>query len=228
MQTPYLLSASQFDRFQLPYNEGSNPPYKGANLTYANRFQAAVRAIMLELPTSAQPRSAVYSSACYKHCTSTLAYGSFWGIKVNGVSLKDFLAAWYYGSTNLSDWTSANAGTGALPAGMSPQHIESCNGYGCGSCHKKLVAPEPPLPPAYAQSLLAGAPPLKIVVAPMPGQRRSARTLVREALLLVVVIGIGFALATRLRSSPRARAPTGSVEMPALGEESPLLGAKRS
>ena len=95
VQTPYLLSASQFDKFQLPYNEGSNPPYApGPNLTYALTFQAAVRTVMLNLPTAAQPRSAVYSSACYKHCTSTLAYGAFWGVKVGDVSLKEYLAAW--------------------------------------------------------------------------------------------------------------------------------------
>jgi hypothetical protein len=97
VQTPYLISFSQSDRFQLPYNEGGNgggyPPYTGANLTYADMFQAAVREVALQLPTAAQPRSAVFSSACFTHCTSTLSYGAFWGLKVNGLSLKDYLAA---------------------------------------------------------------------------------------------------------------------------------------
>lgn len=33
----------QFDKYQLPYNEGSNPPYRGAALAYANEFQARDR-----------------------------------------------------------------------------------------------------------------------------------------------------------------------------------------
>lgn len=97
--TPYLMSASQFDKYQLPYNEGGMPAgkppvYSGENLTFANEFQAVVRGVMLNLPTRAQlPGSAVFSSACFEHCTSTLAFGAFWGIKVDGVSLKDYLGA---------------------------------------------------------------------------------------------------------------------------------------
>jgi len=75
VRTPYVLSASQFDKFQLSYNEGGTPPYTGANLSYADAFQQVVRSVVLSLPVeSTQPRSAVYSSACYKHCTSTLAW----------------------------------------------------------------------------------------------------------------------------------------------------------
>ena len=263
--TPYLLSASQFDRFQLPYNEGSNPPYApGPNLTYALTFQAAVRTVMLNLPTAAQPRSAVYSSACYKHCTSTLAYGAFWGVKVGDVSLKEYLAAWcvhddtpaphpampptdlhppfhdrYFGSTNWTDWTSANAGAAALPAGLKPQRIDPCtDGYACGQCHSKVAAPQPPLPPAYTQSLLAGAPPLKYAAAPQPKARHQPRKKVATAsilmddLALFMALGMAIALAGRVRGGGaiRSRAPDASLEMVGEegsdGEEEPLLGAR--
>lgn len=71
---------------------GKPPMYQGENLTFANEFQAAVRAVVLDLPTAEQlPRSAVFSSACFLHCTSTLAWGAFWGVKVDGISLKDYL-----------------------------------------------------------------------------------------------------------------------------------------
>ena len=33
--TPYLLSASQFDKYQLPYNEGAAPPFNPQQLDYA-------------------------------------------------------------------------------------------------------------------------------------------------------------------------------------------------
>ena len=80
MTTPYLMSASQFDKYQLPYNEGGNPPYLPGTpqLAFADGFQGLVRSVVLNMPTASQPGSAVYSSACFKHCTSTL--GSFWGV----------------------------------------------------------------------------------------------------------------------------------------------------
>jgi len=228
--TPYLLSASQFDKFQLPYNEGSNPPYApGPNLSYALAFQQAVRAVVLELPTRAQARSAVYSSACFKHCTSTLAYGAFWGVKVDGVSLKDFLAAWYFGSTDPAQWTSANAGAGVLPAGMSPQRIDACDGYACGQCHSETTVPAPPLPPAYAQSLLAGAPPLQYggVSAPAaPALHRSRVLTAAHLLMFAAAVGVSLVLLSRRRKNAlRARAPA-FIELPPMGEEAPLLGAR--
>ena len=78
-----------------------------------------MRNVTLNLPTAQQPRSAVYSSACYKHCTSTLAFGAYWGVRVDGISLSEALAEWF-------------SVQGHLPAGISNQLIESCNGFGCG------------------------------------------------------------------------------------------------
>ena len=96
VKTPYLLSMSQIDAFQLPYNEGGKPPYIGAAGAYADEFQVAMRDVALQLPTSQQAGSAVFSSACFKHCVCTI--GAFWGVKVNGKSLSHYLGAWYLGT----------------------------------------------------------------------------------------------------------------------------------
>ena len=155
--TPYLMSASQFDRYQLPWNEGTMPPYVGPALTYANAFQKAVRSVVLDLPTVSQPGSAIYSSACFRHCVTMI--GAYWGVKVNGMSLNDYVAMWYFGSTDpdahVNPQDGGQSGT-ALPPGLSDQHIEACNGFGCGECHSKTARPAPPLPPAYTTSLIPG------------------------------------------------------------------------
>ena len=166
--TPYLLSASQFDKYQLPYNEGANPPYTGPALAYADQFQEVVRGVVLNLPTRQQPNSAVYSSACFRHCTSVI--GSFWGVRINGLSLKNYLADWYFGSDvpayDVQSGAVGNAPPESLPVSISAQRIESCTGFNCGQCHARhLAAPQPPLPPAYT------------VPSPPPGGRSKAHVL---------------------------------------------------
>ena len=117
LRTQYFSSDSQFDAFQLPYDEGALPPYTGAQLSYAAIYQRNIRAQLLALPASQQGGSAVYSSACFKHCTSTS--NAFWGVKVDGtISLRDHVGAWFFGG----------------PLGSRPQVIEACNGFGCGQC----------------------------------------------------------------------------------------------
>jgi hypothetical protein len=144
--TPFLLSASQFDKYQLPYNEGGAPPYLGQSLSYADAFQTVVRDLVLNLPTPNQPGSAMFSSACFKHCTSNVP--EFWGVKVNGLSLKDYLVAWLAGEVDAKGQAVA-------------QNIESCTGFGCGACDARRDAPgrapEPPLPPAHTADLSLSA-----------------------------------------------------------------------
>lgn len=116
VESRYLVSASQFDLFQLPYDEGSSPPYSMSNgqLAYASSFQAAVRGVFVGpprvAPTASQAAqgSAVFSSACFKHCTSNAA--AFWDVKVAGVSLKDFLASWLEGEAPTT-WVENCSGT---------------------------------------------------------------------------------------------------------------------
>jgi hypothetical protein len=133
LKTTWLSSDSQFDSMLLPYDVGGPPPYTGAALTYANMFQRSVRSTLMQLPAATQGGSAVFSSACYTHCTSS--NNAFWGVHVDGAySLRDYLSQWFFGG----------------PLGNRPQLVEACVGYGCGQCHKKTAAPAPPLPPARA------------------------------------------------------------------------------
>jgi hypothetical protein len=202
--TPYLVSASQFDKYQLPYNEGTNPPYTDAALAYANQFQTVVRGIVLNLPTRQQPNSAVYSSACFRHCTSVI--GSFWGVRINGMSLKNYLAEWYFGSDqpamDVQPGAVADAPPSSLPTGLSPQRIESCSGFNCGQCHaRRLQAPQPPLPPAYAAPSpphMRGPRSAHLLQGVRPLRQRSAGSHASRALghvsLLLLHVGMALAL----------------------------------
>jgi len=172
LATPFVLSASQFDKYQLPYDAGTSPPYgQGSKqLEFANDFQQDVRGVVAKLPAAMQVGSIVFSSACFKHCTTDI--GSFWGVRVADVSLKDYAAAWYFGPQTPDSQARnalANVAAGAtggralqvaprtalakllpgataaaierslaanLPAGVPPQVIEACTGFGCGQCHK--------------------------------------------------------------------------------------------
>ena len=225
VQTPYLMSASQFDKYQLPYNEGAMPPYNASALAYASEFQAAVRDVMLNLPTKAQPHSAIYSSACFKHCTSTLAWGSFWGVKIDNVSLKDYLGLWYFGTSDPAQQNDDTGQQGSMPPSVSPQRIEACNGFGCGQCHKKHVAPAPPLPPSYSMSLVPGQ--MATRHRHLPNARHEKRSGLPHIIALVVLsaIGVGALVAARKRMEApvRARSAAGAVKEVPLGEASPLL-----
>jgi hypothetical protein len=200
LRVPYLLSASQFDRYQLPYDLDAWPPYDAPQLAYAAGFQADVRAIVLTLPDAAQPRSAVFSSACFKHCTSNL--DAFWGVRVGALNLKDYLSLWYFG-TDAPHAGAAIAAAGAsagLPAGVATRHIEDCTGFGCGQCHNRSAggaegAAQPaaaaPVAAPAAQAAWAAAPPPP---PPAPAQRavslgRTAGVLAAVSLLLCVVAG---------------------------------------
>ena len=120
---------------------------------------------------------------------------------------------------------------------MASQRIDPCtDGYACGQCHSKTAAPQPPLPPAYTQSLLAGAPPLKYAAAPQHKARQQRKKIATASILmddlaLFMALGMAIALASRVRGGGaiRSRAPDASLEM--IGEErnreeEPLLGAR--
>jgi len=147
LDAKWLASFSQFDSAQLVLAEGAPPPYGGDALLYADRFQTETRYQALQMPGAQQSGSAVFSSACFHHCTSNS--GSFWGIHVDGASLASFATAWFFGGSTAATRLLANQ----------PQLIESCNGFGCGQCHKAPTAvPNPPLPPARVGLRSAQAP----------------------------------------------------------------------
>ncbi len=225
VHTQWLAAAPQFDVYQLPYDIGTAPPYEGAALSYANIFQRNVRSAAMQLPAQQQAGSAIYSSACFReHCTSTS--GAFWGVKVDGISLKDYLGDWYYG--------------GLL--GNRPQVVEACSGFGCGQCSAApaAVAPAPPLPPAraglYAPPAPAPPPPslsARLLGTPTPTgvgatEKRTGGLLTGDrvggaiaALLLVAVVAIVLRIVAK--RATRTLGSASGLEMRRAGEASPLL-----
>lgn len=78
VRTPYLLVASQYDAFQLGWNVGHEPasaPEKAYAEAFAARTVALVRSLRAAWPASRQSPNAVYSWACYNHCTSLTGAG---------------------------------------------------------------------------------------------------------------------------------------------------------
>ena len=93
VRTQYMVSAPQFDPYQLSYEIGAPPPYGGTQLAYANIFQRNMRSLVMTLPAAQQGGSMVFSSACYTH-GSTLSE-EFGAVRVDGsISLKDYLNDW--------------------------------------------------------------------------------------------------------------------------------------
>jgi len=193
------------------------PPYVAGNLSYADGFQAAVRSVVLSLPAPGQVNSAVYSSACFKHCTSTLAWGSFWGVRVDDVSLRSYLGAWYFGGQAPS---SASGATGQLPSGpgslsggaavpaLHSQWVEQCNGFGCGQCHGQ-AAEAPPSPPSYLRNA--------------PSRRRASGLIFWGLVSLIIAVSV-VALSNSGGAMPlRSRGGSGAgLEMPSRSELAPL------
>jgi hypothetical protein len=105
--TPYLLAQSQFDRAQLMYN-APRPGSTAASAAYADAFQSASLAMLDGVPSASQPKSALFSPACFSFCTSLSA--NFWNVMVQGAprrelgiertpvpaSLQDTLNWWFF------------------------------------------------------------------------------------------------------------------------------------
>ena len=138
LQTPYMLNAAQDDKFELPYNLGGNTPL-GYNVAgwhpdqaaYANAFGPQVLAVVNTLPTSAQKKSAVFSTACFRHCVTDSA--AFWNVGIAQaatkrgppalpISLATASNAWYFGK---------------VPSPF--RVVQQCTGFRCGDCSTKLA-----------------------------------------------------------------------------------------
>ena len=75
-----------------------------------NNVQQAIAAVIDTLPTPSQAGSAIFSSTCSSHCTTSGA--DFWTISVNGESMAQQFASWWFGH---------NAGN----------VVSECRGYQC-------------------------------------------------------------------------------------------------
>ena len=112
---PFLVSASQYDSFQLHSNIGNSPPYNADQIKYVEHMRAATRTAMESINASA----AVFAPACFGHCITESSL--FWTREVMSrtspnMSLADFFFSW------VADHSHAH------------QALERCEGFDCGCC----------------------------------------------------------------------------------------------
>ena len=156
LQTPYLLNAAQDDKFELPYNIGGTTPagyqvqqWHPDQLAYAEAFGPLVKAVVDTLPTAAQSKSAVFSTACFRHCVTDSA--AFWNVAIATplapgargrapppVSLRDAANTWYFGR-----------------APEPYRVVADCVGFRCGNCSTKVT--KAILHPAHGGAKAIGA-----------------------------------------------------------------------
>ena len=161
LQTPYLLNAAQDDKFELPWNIGGSTPagydvqsWHPDQVAYAQAFGPYVKRVIDTLPVvPAQKASAVFSTACFRHCVSDSAL--FWNVAVSPtsienppaaalrvaaashkrvtsaslaaempISLRDVAELWYFGRSSRQ-------------APM--RYVQNCTGFRCGQCTSKVA-----------------------------------------------------------------------------------------
>jgi hypothetical protein len=91
------------------------PPIYPKQLAYADSFGQATLAVVSALPGPEQPGSAVFSSACFKHCVTLSA--DFWTVQSEGISLSTAIRWWFFGGCPPQD----------CPDGLPQQVIEHCD-----------------------------------------------------------------------------------------------------
>ncbi len=94
IQTPYFMTAAQFDAFQIMYDTNNlDSEYcceTPSEEQYVEQFQTATLALFQQLPSSVT----IFSSACLVHCLSS--NDDFYQFTVNGVSLMTAMQEWYF------------------------------------------------------------------------------------------------------------------------------------
>jgi hypothetical protein len=162
--TPFLMSASQDDRFQLSWNIGGNSTagytpaiWHPSQRAYADAFVVSMSSVIAGLPTAEQANSGsmVFSTACFHHCVTQSA--AFWNVAISlgtlepgsgftsttglPVSLRDALKMWLW----------------PQPGQTTPTRlVQQCTGFRCGRCTTKIALaikggyqlPSPPAPGA--------------------------------------------------------------------------------
>ena len=206
LQTRFLVSASQDDRFQLSWNLAGNATlgytpakWQPAQLQYADAFAVSMAGVISSLPTPAQAAagSMVFSTACFHHCTSETA--AFWnvGIDVSMLGVTPASAAWGPAPVSFRDalklWLWPAAGAPPHPERL----MQQCSGFRCGRCTTKVkhalaagvtLASPPPVPDAAPM-----APPS----AAQQRRRDDARSSVVAMFAFAAVVGSMLGLAAR-------------------------------
>lgn len=158
-------------------------------LAYAEAFGPAIQAVIATLPAVGQEKSAVFSSACFRHCVTDSA--AFWNVAVvpppsakgkasPPISLRDTAQEWFFGRP--------------------PQPLRvvaACTGFRCGNCSTRELR-------AAQAAAHAGF-----------GRAPGGKSVGDLLLIAVLVLGLAFLslaclvrIATaQARAAPRERAP---------------------
>ena len=131
--TPYLLMATQYDRFQLGNNIGRAIPTDVASVAYAEHW--AARYQQLSRVLASHKGRAVMSWACYNHAIS-LSDDGFRGVNVHGVSMQDALVEFVWNRTSADDDAPLHAPVVAYDQSL--LWLDTCRTFDCGAgCHAK-------------------------------------------------------------------------------------------
>jgi len=170
LSTPYIMNAAADDRFQLSWNVGGNSTlgftpahWNSTERAYADAFATAMSAVIAGLPTSAQTAtgSAVFSTACFRHCVT--ADAAFWNVAISPASLETGSGAGLVEPSGAP--VSLRDAVRAWLDGKAPSRtVQACTGFRCGRCTTKLalavkggytLPSPPPAPPAASAPEMA-------------------------------------------------------------------------
>jgi len=206
--TPYLLVQPQFDRAQLMYDGGPRPGSSNASVQYALAFQAAAQQALAGLPTAAQSRSAVVSSACFSYCTSLTA--AFWNSPVARSPGGGGRASLFAGSELRQEGSAAPL---TLDAALTLwffkgerrlRVVDECVGWRCGQCHAAKGHPPPTRAQLAAENHSAAVGPILV-----------------GTFAVIVLVGCCLACASQEAASKRRNLLAGGG-----GEATPLLSTQ--
>ena len=120
LRTPYFLSQSQLDDFQLGYDCDTTTTTDEAGTVRTvvtsdeeacvDGVQAAIRNTLNQLPAAGQQSVGIFSSTCSLHCVTNGP--DWWTIQVNGQSMASLMTQWYFASDE-------------------PYVVDQCTGSGC-------------------------------------------------------------------------------------------------
>eukprot|EP01103_Thecamoeba_quadrilineata_P014838 TRINITY_DN4525_c0_g1_i2.p1 TRINITY_DN4525_c0_g1~~TRINITY_DN4525_c0_g1_i2.p1 ORF type:complete len:156 (-),score=20.38 TRINITY_DN4525_c0_g1_i2:130-597(-) len=96
INTPLFIQAEQYDTYQVTSNCNCNPPFNSQEAEYV----ATVRLSFFSSLHTIRPENAVFSAACFHHCSSE--DDSFFTIKIDNITMAEALGYWYNLGNSLS------------------------------------------------------------------------------------------------------------------------------
>lgn len=131
LRQPFLISASQYDSFQLSVNIGDLPPYNDMQQEYANKARMRTREAMHAITGTAS----IFSPACLGHCIAEES--TFWTRQVvsdagPNVSLADVLFEFVRNGRDSFVTRSQAVETCGM---VFEPHCGCCDWHHCGRCN---------------------------------------------------------------------------------------------